>query len=140
MRKILLSVVVLSLIFSGCSARFMKLEQQGTSNTIPAPVSIRTYSISQSVVTPIETTEDSKVDVKEGESALDVLKRTHTVELKHYDFGDVADSIDGTVGGKDGRYWIFYVNGKMSQVGAGEYKIQPDDKIIWKYQKENEGL
>ncbi len=140
MRRLFLSVLVLSLALSGCSSRFLPPEQQGVSNPTERPSVTKTYSISQSVITPIETVEDSKVDVKEGESALDVLKRTHTVELKHYDFGDVADSIDGTVGGKDGRYWIFYVNGKMSQLGAGEYKVLPEDKIIWKYQKENEGL
>jgi hypothetical protein len=97
-------------------------------------------SLKQTIISPEETIEDGDIPAQATESALDVLRRTHTVELKHYSFGDIADSIDGTQGGANGRYWIFYVNGKMSEVGAGEYHVKNGDTLIWKFQKEGESL
>jgi hypothetical protein len=52
------------------------------------------------------------------------------------DYGDnFVSSINGikgsTVGGEDD--WFFYVNGVWSDIGAGEAKVQPGDRIWWDY-------
>lgn len=136
--KRILSVLLLVIFIAGC-----KVSKEPLRNPVlsPTPSSIpTTISFTQTIVSPEEAIEDGAIQAQATESALEVLKRTHTVELKHFSFGDVADSIDGTQGGDGGRYWIFYVNGKMSDVGAGEYKIKNGDQIIWKFQKEGETL
>ena len=46
-----------------------------------------------------------EVKVETGENALEVLKRAHSVETKHYSFGDLVQSIDG-VSGEDGKFRI----------------------------------
>lgn len=139
MKNLLLTTIVFVGILSGC---VQKQPAKNDSRESPAPSSsvIQALQISQTLISPEETIENTNLSVQATESALDILRRTHTVEVKQYSFGDIADSINGTRGGSNGRYWIFYVNGKMSEVGAGEYHPKDGDQIIWKYQKENENL
>jgi Domain of unknown function (DUF4430) len=50
--------------------------------------------------------------------------------------GNFVDSIDGyqgsTSGGGD-EDWFFFVNGYYSEIGAGEAKVTPGDRIWWDY-------
>jgi hypothetical protein len=43
--------------------------------------------------------------------------------------GDVAN--EG--GGADNRNWLFNVNGKAVQVGAGVQQLKPGDAVLWKF-------
>lgn len=70
----------------------------------------------------------------EGEDALTTLKNVNDkVVTKTSDFGEYVDSIDGLVGGTDGKYWSFYVDGKLSDIGAGSYISNGGEKIEWKF-------
>ena len=53
-------------------------------------------------------------------------------ELEHYDFGDLVIRINGKENVSD-RSWIYFVNGRAGDVGAGDMKIEPGDLIEWKY-------
>lgn len=66
-------------------------------------------------------------------SVLSVLQKTQSVETKHYDFGDLVESVDGRKNGTDQKYWTFKVNGVDSPVGAGAYQLQAGDQIEWKF-------
>jgi len=68
-----------------------------------------------------------------GQDALALLKKHATVQTKHYSFGDLVTSISG-VKGAGPKYWTFYVNGKMAQVGAGSYATKSTDTLMWKLQ------
>lgn len=68
-----------------------------------------------------------------GQTALDLLKQKASVQTKHYKFGDMVTSING-VSGNGPKYWSFYVNGKMSDVGASTYITKNSDQIEWKLQ------
>lgn len=70
----------------------------------------------------------------EGKNAMDLLKASHQVETKHYDFGDMVQSIDGIAPASD-QFWAFYVNGQASQVGADAYQTKASDTISWKLDK-----
>lgn len=37
---------------------------------------------------------------------------------------------------KEGKYWIYYINGKPASVGVSQYKLKENDIITWKYEKE----
>lgn len=76
-----------------------------------------------------------EVKVNRGETALVGLKKSHEVETKHYSFGDLVEVIDGVSGG-DGKYWIYYVNGKSAKVGASQYVLKTGDKILWRLEAE----
>lgn len=68
-----------------------------------------------------------------GQTALDLLKKYTKAETKHYDFGDLVTAINGTEGNGP-KYWSFYVNGKLADVGAGAYVTKDSDVIEWKLQ------
>ena len=68
-----------------------------------------------------------------GVSALTLLDRHSQVQVKHYSFGDMVEAINGVKG--DGpKYWLFYVNGKEADAGAGSYITKNSDVITWKLQ------
>lgn len=68
-----------------------------------------------------------------GQNALDLLKKHATVQTKHYSFGDQVVSINDT-SGNGPKYWTFYINGKMADVGAGSYTTKDTDTLLWKLQ------
>ncbi len=37
---------------------------------------------------------------------------------------------------REGKYWIYYVNGKKANVGVSTYRVQAEDLIAWKYEQE----
>ncbi len=74
------------------------------------------------------------MDIREGETALELIKRTHPVVTKDYDFGTLVESIDGVKNGTDNNYWILYINGKQASVGAGAYTIQKQDALEWRFE------
>ncbi len=69
-----------------------------------------------------------------GKTALALLKEKATVVTKDSSYGPYVDSINGVQGGTDGKYWAFYVNGTMAQVGADAYTTKTGDKIEWKFE------
>jgi len=68
-----------------------------------------------------------------GANALTLLKKYAQVQTKHYSFGDMVTSVNG-VAGNGPKYWTFYINGKMANVGAGSYTTKSSDTISWKLQ------
>lgn len=68
-----------------------------------------------------------------GVTALALLTQHMNVGVKHYSFGDMVVSINGVVGGGP-KYWTFYVNGRMADVGAGAYMTHSGDILMWKLQ------
>lgn len=70
----------------------------------------------------------------DGQNALDLLKKYAQVQTKHYSFGDLVVSINGTEGNGP-KYWSFYLNGKLADVGAGSYVTKNTDNIEWKLQQ-----
>jgi hypothetical protein len=74
-----------------------------------------------------------KYNGQNGQNALALLKKHATVTVKHYSFGDQVVSINGTAGSGP-KYWSFYINSKMADIGAGNYITKNSDKIEWKLQ------
>jgi hypothetical protein len=69
-----------------------------------------------------------------GKTALELLQAHAKVEIKNDpQYGAEVIGINGTRQGNN-KYWSFYVNGKMAQVGAGSYHATSGDKIEWKLQ------
>lgn len=139
--KKLFPLLLVSVIFcSGCQLEQKKIPlSEPTPQVLPADEK-RSAKIIQRIILPGSEKEEELIVVRNVESALDILKRTHRVDIQTYSFGDIVNGVDGVSGGKDGRYWIYYINGKQSDIGAGEYEVKDGDTIIWKLQKEKETL
>jgi hypothetical protein len=41
--------------------------------------------------------------------------------------------IDGVKNDPAGKNWLFSVNGKSAEVGAGAYELKPDDAVLWEF-------
>ncbi|HET9721529.1 MAG TPA: DUF4430 domain-containing protein [Candidatus Saccharimonadales bacterium] len=76
---------------------------------------------------------DIKYNGQSGVDALTLLKKHAQVQAKHYSFGDLVTSINGSKG-TGPKYWTFYANGKESMVGASVYVTKNSDKLEWKLQ------
>lgn len=71
-----------------------------------------------------------------GISSLAQLKKeAGDVVTQQSTYGEYVDSIEGKKGGDGGAYWSFYVDGEMSNIGAGTYIQKGGEEIMWKFQK-----
>ncbi len=82
-----------------------------------------------------------KVSLSQGSSAYDLMEAAKTQGLNFQErqfagLGVFIDEINGVKSSqKDGKYWIYYINGQKAQVGISSYIIKPNDVISWKYEK-----
>lgn len=71
--------------------------------------------------------------VKLGTTALQLLRRAHTIETKGEGKNAFIISIRGRAASdSDREFWAFYVNKKQATVGAGSYFLKNNDTIEWK--------
>lgn len=68
------------------------------------------------------------------QTVLDQLQTKANVSVKDSSYGPYVDSINGIAGGTDGKYWSYYVDGQLAQIGAGEYVTKGGEKIQWKFE------
>lgn len=88
---------------------------------------------------PTEIEKNEQVEVvsftaEPDKTVLDQLASHAAIETKESTYGTYVDSINGKKGGEGGKYWTFYVDGQMAQVGAGAYVTEGGEKIEWKFE------
>lgn len=73
-------------------------------------------------------------DCQKGKNAYELLsqKTSGNLETKDYSFGKMINAINGVKGGADGKYWIYFVDGKSASLSADNYKCRGHEKIEWK--------
>jgi hypothetical protein len=57
------------------------------------------------------------------------------VKIKSYDTGIFVEKIGDKIGGQDGKYWLYYVNGEMPQVAADKKILNSGDTVEFKFEK-----
>ncbi len=138
MRKIFKILLVLFLIIVGTGVIFFK-EGRTQQNVLPPAQEnvVKTIHVSLTV-----GEQRYEISVPEGSSVYDVLQTARTqlgITYRGKNFlglGFFVDEINGQSSNpKEGKYWIYYVNGKEAQVGVSNYIVQPNDVITWKYEK-----
>ena len=77
------------------------------------------------------------LSIKDGSTALDLLKMSHDLKTKNYgSLGELIIGIDGRMA--DGQnFWEFFINNKSSNVGASSYTLKNGDVIEWRFSKIN---
>jgi len=81
------------------------------------------------------------VKVPAKSSVLTVLKtarKKHKFSLKYsnYSYGAFVEEIAGLKNNPaKSMYWLYYINGKLSNLGASSKRVKKGDKITWKYEK-----
>lgn len=77
-------------------------------------------------------------DFKEPMTAFDLLKSgTENLNLKtkEYSIGIMIEAIGDKENGQDGKYWMYYINGKLAGVSADKQKLAADDKVEFRFEK-----
>ncbi len=81
-----------------------------------------------------------RYDVSENTSVLALLqeidKSDADLKLKTKEYsglGALVISMGNKENGKDNKYWQYYVNGIMPQVGADKYILQNGDIVEWRF-------
>lgn len=81
------------------------------------------------------------ITITEGASVYDLLISISQKENVDFGFknfsglGFFVDSING-VKSENGKYWIYYINGKKAEEGISNYKLKEGDSILWKLEDE----
>lgn len=86
------------------------------------------------------TMKDNLVAYK-GDTAFSLLERSSvengfSVKYTYYEQFDstLVNSINNIVGGTDGKYWQYYVNGDLPMIGADKYLISNGDSLVWSFE------
>lgn len=88
---------------------------------------------SNEIKSEIIDNESFEYNGEEGKDALSLLKEKTLVELN--DKGMVV-LVNGRKADSEAReFWGFYVNGKMAEVGAADFKTKDTDVINWKIER-----
>lgn len=141
-RRILFSIIALVIIIAAAFIFFKK--------EILAP----TEQISKNEISNISSSEENNlIKVKllingkgSGEisvpknstvfKAMEIAASSSIISFKSKNYpglGDFIDEING-IKSSGNKYWILYVNGKLSSVGASQYTLSPNDTIEWKFE------
>ena len=132
--KLLPTIVVVVVMLLG-GAGVVLSKQLDSSQKAPAQTaSTQTQHRSATPAVAAASTSTIEYDGQNGQTALALLQADATVVTKDSSYGPYVDSINGIKGGTDGKYWAFYINGTLSQVGAGAYTTKSGDKIQWKFE------
>lgn len=86
-----------------------------------------------------------EVSVASGSNVYDVMVQAQEDSILHFKgsefsrLGILIEEINGIrQNSRTGEYWIYYINGRMAKIGVSGYKLQENDVISWRYQKEYE--
>lgn len=140
--RIIFGLVVLVLVGAGLFVFLPDLLPADTSqnqeNTAPVTETETETGTETETDADTETTDESPAAVsyfgEEGRTVMELLKEYADVETQESALGEYVDSINGIKGGTDGKYWLFYVNGEASTMGATEYQTLDTDVIEWRFE------
>jgi hypothetical protein len=86
------------------------------------------------------TIKDNLVAFK-GDTAFSILERcaqenAFSINATYYAQFDstLVNSINNAVGGTDGKYWQYYVNGQLPMMGADKYLLTNGDSLQWSFE------
>lgn len=67
-------------------------------------------------------------------TALDLLKKYNSVNTTSSTYGEFVNCIN-TLCSNNNYYWMYSVNGKLAQTGAGSYLVKNNDNLEFNYTK-----
>ena len=82
---------------------------------------------------------EQRIDINGNMSLFDTMKEMEKAskidfEYTESEMGVMIESINGTKNDpQKNLYWMYKINGESSSIGASQYKIQPNDTVLWEY-------
>lgn len=132
-KKTITSVIIVALVaLTGLTAGVLHvMGGSGSPQTSKQAVANTTAKSDQAKVESATIVEFKAV---KNRTVLDQLKDKAKVVTKDSQYGQYVDSVNGMQGGTNNKYWTFYVNGQMANIGAGEYRTKGGETITWKFE------
>ncbi|MGD2247432.1 MAG: DUF4430 domain-containing protein [Candidatus Methanofastidiosia archaeon] len=88
----------------------------------------------EGIITATITIENNEVtctaDIQAGSNVFDLMTACNIEFEEDKGFVTSINGIAQDAGAN--KYWMYYINGEMAQVGAKEYIVQNGDEITWK--------
>jgi len=126
-----------SILMTGC----FKQEQTNSTSVNSASVNEEKAATAELIINDGSGNKQTTV-VLDGEAmtALQILRQGAAkldleLQTKEYEFGTAVEGIGGKIGGAEGKYWLYYINGQMANVGVDAQAVQAGDKLEFKYEK-----
>ena len=110
--------------------------------TEESPASPQKETIEVELLIEYGTKKTYSMEVPAGSTVYDLLKEAsskHNFSLdasNDSSYGAFIEEIGGVRNDpKAGKYWLYYLNGKLANLGASSQKLSAGDKVLWKYEK-----
>jgi len=133
-KTILIALIVFSLffVFLGFYKLFPKKSFQ-TQKQRTQKLSPKKIVVFQRVVLSAQNQKTfDKITIEKGATALDLLRKKADVKTQGKGKNAFVLEINNLKAVADKKqYWAFYINGKLSNIGAGAYKLKQNDRIKW---------
>lgn len=104
-----------------------------SSELVPSEVEVaKTEQYSTSIVIQEEgkvlSNISKEIKVEEGQNLLEIMKENYEVTAKD-GFISVIEGYEQDE--KEGKYWLYTINGEQATVGAADYELEDKDVIVW---------
>lgn len=140
-KKLYVAVLILVVVLLG--VKFLPSFYGGLKNQDNNKVSeSKNNTPKQSIVTLSIEGNNLEQTFKDNQSAYDLMvafKNDGKLSFSGKDYKDMGYFVEEINGIKNGsvknKYWIFYINGKSSDVSVSKYILQPNDKISWNFEE-----
>jgi hypothetical protein len=132
-KKTITSVIIVALIaLTGLTAGVLHV--MGSSGSTQTNKQAVVNTSAESNQAKVESATILEFKAVKNRTVLDQLKDKAKVVVKDSQYSQYVDSINGTQGGIGNKYWTFYVDGQMANIGAGEYTTKGGETITWKFE------
>lgn len=124
-KKLVIYVLIIALVvFAGY------LYDKNGSFSKKQPAEIKKVSVSLKLP---ENTNFKEFNLNGQPTALELLQDEAKITTKGQGIDAYVTTINGRIAQDSKKeYWAFYINGKLSTVGAGSYTLRQGDRIEWK--------
>lgn len=85
---------------------------------------------------------DKQVTANNGDTVLEVLEmldkessELNLVTKEYPGLGVLVESINGKTNGTDGKYWQYFVDEVMPQIGADKLELKDGDSVDWRFEE-----
>lgn len=143
---VLMAFLLALFVLSGCAATEQSTEEQSTQTEENQTSTEQTSEEEQAseseqeeavTITISENNQEEivaeeEVPVEEGEILYDVMEENFDIEATEEGFITSIEGVSQNEG--EGKYWMYYVNGEMAEVGAQDYKLEPGDEVTFDLQ------
>lgn len=136
--KIIAGVAGVAILVMVISTAFIQQEIEGLTPTQVFKDDYYTEDIVLTIDKGERNPKRFKRKLEEGETVLDFLKGVIEEEeliIETYESGAFVKSMEGKENGQEGKYWLYYVNGKMPEVAVDKKILTAGDKIDFKFLK-----